>query len=361
MNLTLVMTRVFLKIFSRDRQAIFFSLVFPMLMMFAFGFFNSGEAEPINIGIADNANSPLSRDFIDSVAANPLFNIIEDVEPMLRVLVSEGDIGLAMIVPEQFQGNPANTNLRVLIDTSQTAQMNTVIPLLQQALVEVERDLRGLEPLFDIAIEDIEARTQTYLDFLVPGLLALALMQISMGGSGFNLVEFRRKGILKRLFVTPVQPKNFITGLVLSRLLIVMVQLSILLGIAILLLDITFIGNLFNLYIFIIMGTTIFLSLGFCLGSLAKTQQAIMAMNMLLTWPQMLLTGIFYPIDAMPTIVQPLANILPLSFVVNGIRSVAIDGASVITLMPNVIGIVIWIVIALSFAIRLFNWKEVAT
>jgi ABC-2 type transport system permease protein len=86
-----------------------------------------------------------------------------------------------------------------------------------------------------------------------------------------------------------------------------------------------------------------------------------MAMNMLLTWPQMLLTGIFYPIDAMPTIIQPLANILPLSFVVSGLRGVAIEGANVLELMPNIIGIVIWIAIGLGFAIKLFNWKEVAT
>ena len=127
----------------------------------------------------------------------------------------------------------------------------------------------------------------------MPGLLALALMQIAMGGSGFNLVEFRRKGILKRMFVTPIEPRDFISGMVISRLVIVLVQLSILLGIAVYLLDITFVGNLFNLYVFIILGTTIFLSLGFMLGSLAKTQQSIMAMNMMLTWPQMLLTEFF--------------------------------------------------------------------
>lgn len=361
MNLTLIMTKVFLKIFSRDRQAIIFSLIFPLLMMLAFGFFNSGETDPIAIGVADNANSSLSRNFIASIDANPLFTVTEGDETSLIVQVINGNLGLTLVVPEEFQGNPANVDLRVLIDTSQTAQMNTVVPLLEQALVQVERDLRNLEPLFDLAIVDVEARTQTYLDFLVPGLLAMALMQIAMGGSGFNLVEFRRKGILKRLFVTPVQPKNFITGLVLSRLVIVMIQLSLLLGIAILLLDITFIGNLFNLYVFIILGTTIFLSLGFCLGSLAKTQQAIMAMNMLLTWPQMLLSGIFYPIDAMPSVVQPLANLLPLSFVVNGLRGVAIEGANLITLFPNVIGILVWVAIALGFAIKLFNWKEVAT
>ena len=360
MNPTLIMTKVFLKIFSRDRQAIIFTLIFPLLMMMAFGFFNNGETDPIAVGIADNANSTLSQSFINSINENPLFTVTKGTEQSLQPQVINGNLGLILVIPEEFRGNPINIDLRVIIDTSQTTKMNTVIPLLQQGLVNVERDLRNLDPLFDLEIEDVEARTQSYLDFLVPGLLAMALMQIAMGGSGFNLVEFRRKGILKRLFVTPVQPINFITGLVLSRLVIVIIQLSILLGLAILVLDITFIGNLFNLYFFIILGTTIFLSLGFCLGSLAKTQQAIMAMNMLLTWPQMLLSGIFYPIDAMPSLVQPMANLLPLSFVVNGLRGVAIEGANVITLMPNVIGILIWVAIALGFAVKLFNWKKVA-
>lgn len=361
MSLTLVMTRVFLKIFSRDRQAIFFSLVFPLLMMLAFSLFNNGEAEPVVIGVVDEAQSPLSQAFIDSLEADPLFDVVPGIEAVLRSQVIAGDLNLAVILPPEFRGNPSNIDLHVLIDASQTAQMDRVMPLLERGLVEVERDLRNQQPLFAVNIEDVEARSQNYLDFVVPGLLALALMQISMGGSGFNLVEFRRKGILKRLFVTPVQPRQFISGMVLSRLLIVLVQLSLLLGIAVFLLNITFVGKLWNLYVFIILGTTIFLSLGFCLGSLAKTQQAILAMNMLLTWPQMLLTGIFYPIDAMPDAVQPLANILPLSFIVNGLRGVAIDGAGLVTLFPNIIGAAIWIAIALGLAIKLFDWKEVAT
>ena len=130
MNLTLIMTKVFLKIFSRDRQAIVFSLIFPLLMMLAFGFFNSGETDPIAIGVVDNANSSLSRDFIASIDANPLFTVTEGDETSLIVQVINGNLGLTLVVPKEFQGNPANIDLRVLIDTSQTAQMNTVVPLI---------------------------------------------------------------------------------------------------------------------------------------------------------------------------------------------------------------------------------------
>jgi len=102
MNLTLVMTKVFLKIFSRDRQAIIFSLIFPLLMMMAFGFFNSGENDPIAIGVVDNANSSLSRDFIASIDANPLCNVTEGDESSLIVQVINCNLGLTLVVPEGF-------------------------------------------------------------------------------------------------------------------------------------------------------------------------------------------------------------------------------------------------------------------
>ena len=86
---------------------------------------------------------------------------------------------------------------------------------MEQALLEVERELRNNETLFPLSVVDVQARSQRYIDFLVPGLLALTIMQISVAGSGYNIVEFRRKGILKRLFVTPLKPSSFIGGIVL--------------------------------------------------------------------------------------------------------------------------------------------------
>jgi ABC-2 type transport system permease protein len=112
--------------------------------------------------------------------------------------------------------------------------------------------------------------------------------------------------------------------------------------------------------LFILFGTVIFLSIGFCLGSIAKSQQAIIAIGNLVTFPQMILSGIFFPIESLPEMVQPVANILPLSFISNGLREIAINGATLAELIPDIIGMMIWTVITLFLAVRLFVWKEVA-
>lgn len=360
MSKTLKFAKVMLKIHSRDRQAIFFSLFFPLVFMFVISFASSDDAEPIQVGIVNLAGNDLATEFIASLESTLLFNITQGDESTLREELIAGDKTVVLILPNNFSDNGSPADLKLLIDASQVRQASIVLPVLRQALVSVERNLRDLEPLFSLDVEDVQSRTQRYLDFVVPGLLAFSIMNIAVAGSGFNIVEYRRKGILKRLFVTPIEPRGFIGGLVISRLLICMLQITGLLLAAIFLFDVIFVGSMLSLYLFIVFGTVIFLCIGFCLGSIAKTQQAIIAIGNLVTFPQMILSGIFFPIEALPDLVQPLASILPLSFIANGLREIAINGTGLLELTGDLLGMVFWAMVALVLSIRLFVWKEVA-
>jgi len=124
---------------------------------------------------------------------------------------------------------------------------------------------------------------------------------------------------------------------------------------------VTVAGNLAALYLVIVLGTVVFLSMGFCLGSLAKTQQAILALGNLFIFPQMFLSGIFFPIDSLPKLVQPVAAVLPLSFVATALREIATNGSSLLEILPELAGIAVWLVISFVLATRLFVWKEVAS
>lgn len=360
MHKIIKLAKIMLKIHSRDRQAIFFSVFFPLVFMFVISFASNNEVDPIELGIVNNADNVLATDFIASLENTQLFNITLGDATDLREELSSGNKAVVLILPEGFQDNGVPVDLTVLIDAAQVRQVGVVLPILEQALVSVERSLRNTEPLFSLNIEDVQSRTQRYLDFVVPGLLAFSIMNIAVAGSGFNIVEYRRKGILKRLFVTPIEPRDFIGGLVIARLLICLIQITGLLLAAIFLFNVIFVGNLASIYVFILFGTVIFLSIGFSLGSIAKSQQAIIAIGNLVTFPQMILSGIFFPIESLPELMQPIANLLPLSFVSSGLREIAINGATLVELIPDIIGMAIWAAVTLFLAIRLFVWKEVA-
>jgi len=356
-----MLARIFLKMHLRDRQAIVFSLFFPIAFMVALGVAGSGGDDPIELGVVNGSQDELASRFVQTLKEDPLFNVSEGSEEELRAALIEGDSAMVLILPTRFEDADIVNELRVLVDQAQTRRLGMILPVFEKALVNVERELRDTRPLFSLTIEDVKARSQSYLDFLIPGLLAFTLMQISISGSGFNLVEYRRKGILKRLFVTPVRPRDFIMGLVIARLLLCLVQLSVLLGFAVFFLGANVAGDLVSLYSVIVLGTVIFLSLGFCLGSIAKTQQAILAIGNLFIFPQMFLSGIFVPIDSLPDLIQPVARLLPLSFVASSLREISNNGLSLLEILPQVAGLVVWLVVGFLLATKLFVWKEVAS
>ncbi|MDX1562377.1 MAG: ABC transporter permease, partial [Gammaproteobacteria bacterium] len=102
MGSTLVMAKTFLKIFSKDRQAIFFTLFFPITFMAIFGFINTGSEDPIEIGVVDEAQNAFSEEFIDVLAGNALFNVTVGGEADLRQAVIDGDAALVLVLPERF-------------------------------------------------------------------------------------------------------------------------------------------------------------------------------------------------------------------------------------------------------------------
>jgi ABC-2 type transport system permease protein len=361
MDSMMVMTKTFLKIFSKDRQAIFFTLFFPLVFMTIFSLASGGDEEPLEVGIVDKANSAFSAEFLETLRDDAFFNITLGEESELRDRVVAGDMIFVLVLPENFQNNGSSVELTMLVDAAQARQTSLIVPVVEQALLDVERDLRNTEPLFSLDVVDVQARSQRYIDFVIPGLLALSLMQISVAGSGYNIVEYRRKGILKRLFVTPIEPWHFIGGLVIARLVITVIQVSFLLTVAVLLLRVPIVGSLFSLGVVVLFGTVIFLSLGFFMGSIAKSQQAIMLLGNLITMPQMFLSGVFFPIDSMPELLQPIASLLPLSFVVSGVREIIVNGLSLVDQIPTMLGLVVWVGLSLLLAIKLFVWKEVAS
>ena len=272
-----------------------------------------------------------------------------------------GDQTAIIVIPENFDYIEKTSQLRLLLDASQVRQLGTIKEAINTSLLSIERELRNSEPMFSLKIEDVKARSQRYIDFLLPGLLAFMLMNLSIAGSGFNIVEYRRRGILKRLFVTPIQPKDFIVSIVLARTLIVLMQISVVLGLAIALLDVKIMGSFFSLYGMVILGTFIFLCLGFCLGSIAKTQEAVRPIVTSFTFPQLIFSGVFFPISSMPEIVQPFAHALPLSVIATGLRDIANDGASLLIFNTTTLGIIIWMILSFFTVTKFFVWKEIAS
>ena len=355
----LYLTKVFIQIFLRNKQYIFFSLLLPVVILGIVGL-SDGERDPVDIGLVDYSNSNISKEFIDKLSNNVLFNINQSDEEILRNKLIKGELTLILLLPDDMGDTSKTTNIKLLADKSQINFIEAIKPIINQTLIGVEREISKKIPMFSLEIEDIKSRTQTYLDFLLPGIMAFMLMNLSIAGSGFNVVEFRRRGILKRLFVTPIKPIDFVSAIVIARMVIVLGQLIIIFGFAFFFLDVNIVGSISHLFFIIMLSVLMFLTLGFSIGSLAKTQESVGVIASIFIYPQIVMSGVFFPIDTLPEFIQPFSEILPLSIVADAMRSISSDGLLLLAVYKNIIGISIWIVIGTFISTKLFVWKEVA-
>ena len=353
------LTKVFIQIFLRNRQYIIFSLLLPVVILGIVGL-NDGEVDPVEIGLVDNSNSVLSKNFITKLSNNPLFTIIEGDEEDLKEDLINGDLMMILVIPLDMQASNKTNNIKLLVDKSQIQFIETIKPVLNQTLLSIEREITQEQAMFDLTIEDIKSRSQGYLDFLLPGIMAFMLMNLSIAGSGFNVVEFRRRGILKRLFVTPIKPIDFVSAIVVARMIIVLGQLTAIFGFALFILDANIVGSILYLYLVIMLGILMFLTLGFSIGSLAKTQETVGILASIFIYPQLVMSGVFFPLETLPEYIQPVAQVLPLTLVADAMRSIASDGLTLFQVHLDLLGMGIWIIIGTLISTKLFVWKEVA-
>ena len=353
------LTKVFIQIFLRNRQYIIFSLLLPIVILGIVGL-NDGEVDPIDIGLVDKSSSDLSASFSNKLSSNNLFNVIEGNEEALKEKLINGDIMMILVIPNTMNSSNKTNTIKLLVDKSQIQFIQTIQPVLNQTLLSIEREITQEQAMFDLSIEDVKSRSQGYLDFLLPGIMAFMLMNLSIAGSGFNVVEFRRRGILKRLFVTPIKPIDFVSAIVIARMVIVLGQLTAIFGFAYLLLDANITGNILHLYLVIILGVLMFLTLGFSIGSLAKTQETVGILASIFIYPQLVMSGVFFPLETLPEFIQPLAQLLPLTLVSDAMRAIASDGLTIFQVYSDIFGIGIWVIIGTLISTKLFIWKEVA-
>jgi ABC-2 type transport system permease protein len=207
-----------------------------------------------------------------------------------------------------------------------------------------------------LRFESVASRDLGYIDFLVPGILGMTVMQLGLFGVAFGLVQLKRTGALRRLFATPTSPAYFLSAQILSRLMIGIVQVAILLAVGIWF-GLQMFGDYVSLLVIVLFGSAIFLAVGFAIAGWAKNEDQAAPVANLVSLPMMFLSGVFFPREAMPEFLRGITQFMPLTYINEALRSVVNDGAALTALGPQMLGMGVWLVICFVVAVRLFSWE----
>jgi ABC-2 type transport system permease protein len=351
------------KMFVRNRTALFFSLFLPLIIMLIFGVLNFEGDTSVSLGVVDEAGSEPSADLLEGLRQFDYLDISEGQREAELMELEEGNRAFVLVIPAGFDPSAGGeTGLVAYASTSDPSQAQVGRGLLQQAVGQALATAGGAPPppsggyTAPVAFESVASRDLGYIDFLVPGIVGMTVMQLGLFGVAFGFVQLKRSGALRRLFATPTSPAYFLSAQVASRLVLGYVQVAILIGIGVWF-GLQMFGSWLVLAVIVGLALLIFLAVGFAVAGWAKNEDQAAPVANLISLPMLFLSGVFFPRDAMPEFLRNVTQFMPLTYVNEALRGVMNDGAGLVDLGPQLLGMGVWAVITFVIAVRLFTWE----
>ena len=245
--------------------------------------------------------------------------------------------------------------------------MTPLIPLAIANAKSVYRDrtamfLTVLTPLLFIVLfgtlfnEGTNGSADQGLNYLVPSILAMSLMQLGIYGA-LPLVQQREKLILKRLATTPLNPLSFVGANAAVRLALGLLQAVLLIGVGINFFGVVIVGNLALVLAIVLLGAAVFTAIGYVVATYASTEETATLVTNLITFPLMFLSGVFFPIDQMPDFLQPVAVVLPLTYLADALRQVMVGSTPFVPLLVGMGVLTAWLFASVVISARQFRWQ----
>ena len=333
-QLTLVRFRLFL----REPEAIFWIFCFPILLAMGLGIaFRNRPADVLQVGAT-------TTQLTQALAADKgLTSVTIDEQAGTHALATGSILLLAIQKPEGVaykydDTNPDARTARLLADRAiQTAAG-------RREAVHAENDL-------------VHETGSRYIDFVVPGLLGMNLMGSAMWGLGFSIVDARQKKLLKRMVASPMPKWQYLASFLLSRLVMLLIEVGAFLTFARLAFGVPFRGSLIELGILCLLTSLAFSGLGLLTASRARTTEAVSGLMNLAMLPMWILSGVFFSASRFPALIQPVVRALPLTAAIDAMRGNMLQGMSLGQLMIPVAILLAWFVVPFAISLRIFRWR----
>jgi len=344
------------KHYFRDRSSVFWGMVFPLLLMSLIGLaFGRGENVSFAIGVLDRGGGALAQGLRRGLADVPVFRVVDerDETSALQAL-RRGRRTLVVVIPPQ--GSPAPVH--VYFDQARVQDSRTALLLLEKFVADANLRIAGVRPAVRLQATGVAAaRQMRFFDFLLPGILAMTVMNSGLNGVTWVVTGYRQRLVLKRVLATPVHPLVFIGGLVARYATTNLVQLAVIALVAVWAFHAVIVGSPLALAALAVVGTLVFVGMGLAVSTVARSPESANLLGSVLSFPMLFLAGTFWPREFMPQFMQPVLAALPLTPLVDAMRGVAARGDSLVPYLPALAYLGAWGIVAFAVAGWRFRWE----
>lgn len=360
----LVMTATLLKRFARDKVALFFTFLFPLLFLFVFGaLFRDSNDVTFDIALINRSDTQFAEQFTDQIKKDSVFKVNEKITALddAKERMGRGEIDSIIELPKDF-GEPNSQGVPTGEMTAYYEQANpqtgqTVAGVMQQVLDGVNKQLTSQTDPFTVRQQAAKTANLSSFDFLLSGLLGFTILSLGIFGLANGLPVDKKAGILRRLRATPLKASQLIGAIAIQYLLIGLASVAVMFIVGLVVFDFNMRGDYLNLGIFTIISILLMFGFGLAIGGWAKNENQSAPLSNLVAFPLMFLSGVFFPRFLMPEWLQGITHYLPLSPIIDGLRLIMTEGQTLLQLGPQLLIIAVWIVVIYGVAIKFFRWE----
>jgi ABC-2 type transport system permease protein len=345
----LAMVTANLKMAVRNRQALFWNLAFPAIFILMFGavFDNEGMSS-FEVGLA-GADSELRDAVTGAMQASDAFDLHEGTEAEELDALENDDRSVVLVFPEDGSGAP------VVLYASDTGGPSGQIAV--AATRSVVGEVAGASTGLQLEQRQVDTLDASYIDWFVPGILGMSLMNSGIIGIATAFVSYREEGILRRIKVTPFPLWKFILARIVASLVQALVTSAILIGIGMLVWDLTVRGNWLLIAGVLMVVAMAMLAIGYAVAAISRNTETAASYANLITFPMMFLSGVFFPLGAMPGWLEPVINLMPLKYAVEALREPMLYGRGLEAIGRDLLVLAAVFAVFLLFAVRYFRWE----
>ena len=355
--LILHLTVANLKMTLRNRQALFWALAFPLSFVVFFALLGSfaGDSD-ITILAADGADSDFSRRLLSELDAMDGFAVSPRSDAAAaRAEIASGDADYLLAIPPGFGEGGASPASATLTRSSAGGSAAEAAVGRQLALMDMER--AGVSPRLPLAVEIVETESFDFRAFALPGIALWGIMSNSVIGMAVAMSNYREKKILRRIKASPMRARTFFAAQIIASLAVSLIQAALILGLGSLIMGVDVTGALPSVALIVLASNIVFLNLGFIVGARSKTAAAASGLGNLVVVPMAMLSGAFFPLDALPDALAAAARLLPLSPMVESLRGATLSANGIAEYPAEMALIAAWMALTSLAAIRALKFE----
>lgn len=345
-------------------------ILFPILMIALCGWGMGGTVENTPVIIVKQSSGDLTDQIINALKSDNTYdikNIVSDADDAKND-VDNGKYKAAIILPSDLEDSISPTAV-LYVDSSDQLTTQTLVPTTEKIFSSISESIEMQEinasststSLATSTVRNVKLQVNKiygdidYIDFLLPGVLAMTMFMSSMLTMGNSIAGERERGELARLFMTPTSIPTVLSGKITSQVVKEMIRAIILIIAALLLFNVMIKGNFILLLLVMLISVFCFVGFGMMFSATAKTQEDYIQIVMPIAMPMMFICGVFFPTETMPWILQKIAYILPLTYANDAFRGVMLQGAGIGSIAIDLLILIGFAILFFAVGVLRFN------